>query len=256
MPLVITHKISRRKFLYAGVVVGVGATLSVDGFVHSNDPHLVRQEITLRRLPRSFDGFTIAHLSDFHYEPRFSVVPIRKALELVNGLRPDLIVLTGDFVTVPVFDRESFLRKSAQTAIPCAELLAQLQGPKYAILGNHDAMANPALIVRALEEQGIPVLRNRCLPIERGDNRIWLAGIDDLLRGVPRIDLTLTGIPADEATILLAHAVVNLLGSAIEGAADQILQHFDVSGLHRLGVDLDAQDLLAAIHPHGDGAAP
>jgi len=165
----------------------------------------VGQEITLRRLPRSFDRFTIAHLSDFHYEPRFSVVPIRKALELVNGLRPDLIVLTGDFVTVPVFDRESFLRKSAQTAIPCAELLAQLQGPKYAILGNHDAMASPALIVRALEGQGIPVLRNRCLPIERGDNRIWLAGIDDLLRGVPRIDLTLTGIPPDEATILLAH---------------------------------------------------
>lgn len=203
--MVITHKISRRKFLYAGVVVGVGAALSVDGFVHSNDPHLVRREITLRRLPRSFDGFTIAHLSDFHYEPHFSVVPIGKAVALVNGLRPDLIVLTGDFVTVPVFDRERFLRKSAQTAIPCAELLAQLQGPKYAILGNHDAVANPPLIVRALEKRGIPVLRNRCLAIERGNGRIWLAGIDDLLRGVPRIDLTLTGIPPDEATILLAH---------------------------------------------------
>jgi predicted MPP superfamily phosphohydrolase len=164
----------------------------VDGFVQSNEPHLVRQEITLKRLPRAFDGFTLAHLSDFHYEPHFSVVPIRKAVELVNGVRPDMTVLTGDFVTVPVFEREGFLRESAQTAIPCAALLAQIQGPKYAILGNHDAMADPALIVRSLEGKGIPVLRNRCLPIERNNGRMWLAGIDDLLRGRPRIDLTLS----------------------------------------------------------------
>ena len=203
--MVITRKISRRKFLYAGTVVGVGAAVSVDGFVQSNEPHLVRQEITLKRLPRAFDGFTLAHLSDFHYEPHFSVVPIRKAVELVNGVRPDMTVLTGDFVTVPVFEREGFLRESAQTAIPCAALLAQIQGPKYAILGNHDAMADPALIVRSLEGKGIPVLRNRCLPIERNNGRMWLAGIDDLLRGRPRIDLTLAGIPPDEATILLAH---------------------------------------------------
>lgn len=165
----------------------------------------MRREITLSRLPRSFDGFTIAHLSDFHYEHRFSVVPIRKAVEIVNGVRPELIVLTGDFITVPVFDRERFLRKSAQTAIPCAALLAEMHGPKYAIMGNHDASANPPLIVRSLEGQGVPVLRNRSVPIERGNGRIWLAGIDDLLRGQPRIDLTLAGIPPDEATILLAH---------------------------------------------------
>ena len=187
------------------MVVGVGAALTVDGFVQSNDPLLVRREITLKRLPRAFDGFTIVHLSDFHYEHRFSSVPIRKAVEIVNGLRPDLIVLTGDYVTVPVFHRERLVRKSAETAIPCAALLAQMQGPKYAILGNHDAVANPPLIVRSLEDQGIPVLRNRCLPIERGNGRIWLAGIDDLLRGLPRIDRTLNGIPPDETTILLAH---------------------------------------------------
>jgi uncharacterized protein len=205
LPLVITRKITRRRFLYSGIVVGVGAALSLDGFVQSNHPQLVRREITLRRLPRAFDGFTVAHLSDFHYEPNFSVVPIRKAVELVNGLRPDLIVLTGDFVTVPILEREQLLRKSAETALPCAALLAQIQGPKYAVLGNHDARANADLIVRSLEGQGIAVLRNRSLPIERGSGRIWLAGIDDLLCGTPRIDLTLAGIPPSEATILLAH---------------------------------------------------
>lgn len=186
-------------------MAGVGAILSADGFIQSNEAQLVRQEITLKRLPAAFDGFTISHLTDFHYEPRFSVVPIRKAVDMVNVLRPELTVLTGDFVTVPLLEKERFLRKSAETAIPCAALLGQIQGPKYAILGNHDATANPPLIVRSLEKQGISVLRNRCLPIERGNARIWLAGIDDLLRGEPRIDLTLNGIPPDEATILLAH---------------------------------------------------
>lgn len=200
-----TRKISRRKFLYTGAVVGVGAALSANGFAESNDPHVVRHEIQLRRLPRSFDGFTIAHLSDFHYDHHFSVVPIGKAVSLVNGLRPDLVVLTGDFITVPVLDRERFVRKSAETAIPCAALLSQMQAPKYAILGNHDALANPPLIVHSLQDHGIPVLRNASVPIERGNARIWLAGIDDLLRGMPRMDLTLKGIPPEEATVLLAH---------------------------------------------------
>jgi uncharacterized protein len=204
-PLFSIRKVSRRKFLYAGALVAAGAALSADGFVESNDPHVVRREIPLKRLPHSFDGFTIAHISDFHYEHHFSVVPIRKAVDMVNLLRPDLIALTGDFITVPVFDRARFLRRSAETAIPCAALLSQLQAPKYAILGNHDAMANPPLIVHSLQDHGIPVLRNRCVPIEHGNARIWLAGIDDLLRGEPRMDLTLKGIPPDEATVLLAH---------------------------------------------------
>ena len=201
----ITSKISRRKFLYAGAVAGAGLAVAADGLSESNHPLLVRQEITLRRLPKSFDGFTIAHLSDFHYEDHFSVVPIRKSVEMVNGLRPDLTVLTGDFVTVPLFSRQRFLRESAETALPCAVVLEHIQGPKFAILGNHDAITNPPMIIRAFQEHGIPVLRNTSIPLERGSGRIWLAGIDDLLRGTPRIDLTLQGIPPDETTILLAH---------------------------------------------------
>ncbi len=201
----ITRKISRRKFLVAGAVAGAGVVFSADGFAESNHPLVVRQEIILRRLPKSFDGFTIAHLSDFHYEDHFSAVPIRKSVEMVNGLRPDLTVFTGDFVTVPMFSQQRFLRKAAETAPPCAAILAQVQGPKFAILGNHDGMSNPPLIIRTLQDHGIPVLRNSSIPLERGNGRIWLAGIDDLLQGAPRITLTLRGIPPDETTILLAH---------------------------------------------------
>ena len=58
---------------------------------------MVRIDVPLVRLPAALDGFTIAQLSDFHYDEEFTIVPIRKAIEMVNGLRPDLIALTGDY---------------------------------------------------------------------------------------------------------------------------------------------------------------
>jgi predicted MPP superfamily phosphohydrolase len=198
--------LTRRKFLFAGAVAAAGAaSLGTDGFVQSNYPHVVEIEIPLSRLPESFDGFRIIQLSDVHYEEHFSAVPIRKSDAIVNGLRPDLIALTGDFVTVPLLERPASLRAAAATAEPCAAALRDLQAPKYAILGNHDAATSGDRIVRALHDAHIPVLRNQSVPIERGRDRIWLAGIDDLLRGVPDMSATLANIPEKEMTILLAH---------------------------------------------------
>ena len=64
-------------------------------------PGMVRKEILLKRWPARMDGFNIALLSDFHYDPIFSIHPIQSAVEMVNHARPDLILLTGDFVTSP-----------------------------------------------------------------------------------------------------------------------------------------------------------
>ena len=159
----------------------------------------------LARLPHSFDGFTIAQLSDFHYEEHLSSVTIRKAVEIVNQLRPDLVVLTGDFVTVPVLETANSMRKAIASIVPCAELLAKVASPKYAILGNHDADAEPRRMVGVLHDHGIPVLRNQSVTIERGGEHFWLAGIDDLLKGHPDLNATLRNIPRSECTILLCH---------------------------------------------------
>ena len=74
-----------------------------DGTIfEANRPQLVSIEVPLSRLAESWDGFRIAQLSDFHYDDYFSVEPLRKAIDIVNRLQPDLMVLTGDFVTSPV----------------------------------------------------------------------------------------------------------------------------------------------------------
>jgi hypothetical protein len=150
------------------------------------------------------NGFTIALLSDFHYDPYFSVHPLRAAVPMVNGLGPDLIVLTGDFVSVPAFGEEG---KGAFAAEPCARLLRQMSAPHglWAVLGNHDAATDAVHVSHALQAEGINVLVNESVTIERDGARVWLAGIDDAVKGHPDLGKTLQGIPGNEAVVLLAH---------------------------------------------------
>lgn len=202
------QQLSRRKFLYTGALAVAGmSALGADGFVESNHPHVVKLEIPLARLPESFDGLTIAQLSDFHYEDHFSIFPIRKSVEMVRSLRPDLIVLTGDFVTAPIVERPALLRRAANTAAACAEILQELEAPmgRFAILGNHDGAAGADRITLTLGEHGIPVLRNQSVVLERGAHRLWLAGIDDALRGEPDLGAAIEKVPSGETTVLLAH---------------------------------------------------
>jgi predicted MPP superfamily phosphohydrolase len=202
------EKLTRRNFLYTGAVLAAGACATgLDGFLESYEPRLVRREIPLTRLPQVFDGFTVAQLSDFHYEEHFSSVPIRKGVEAVNGLQPDLIVLTGDFVTAPFLERPADLGRAAKTAGPCAAMLQALRAKLgvFAVLGNHDAIANSHQITGALHDHGIRVLHNESIPLERAGSRLWLAGIDDALRGQPDLSAAIGKIPKNDARILLAH---------------------------------------------------
>ncbi len=174
----------------------------------ANRPQLVSIEIPLSRLPESWDGFRIAQLSDFHYDDYFSVEPLRKAIEIVNRLQPDLVVLTGDFVTSPIRKPGRLIGARAARAIePCAQLLLQIRARSgmLAALGNHDATTDPAHIIAVLQSHAIPVLRNRSVSFEREGKRLWFSGVDDVLEGKPDLDLALKGIPPDEPVVLLAH---------------------------------------------------
>jgi predicted MPP superfamily phosphohydrolase len=200
---------TRRQFLYTGAAAAIGAAaLGTDGYFESYRLQLRKLEIPLRRLPHQFDGFTIVQLSDFHYEEEFSALPIRRSVEMVNSLRPDLVVFTGDFVTAPMFrfGRHAAL-VAANAVFPCAAVLSGIKAPmgSFAILGNHDAYSNPALVASGLRSHSIHLLKNSCVPIEREGARFWLAGIDDALEGQPDLGAAIGKIPAGEPIILLAH---------------------------------------------------
>ena len=204
-------KLSRRGFLQAttGSVAAGAAAIIGDGWLgEPTKPRLVRVDVPLTRLPAALHGFTIAQLSDFHYDEEFTIIPIRKAIEIVNGLKPDLIALTGDFVTIPPF--EDYLptaRLAAHAAPPCAAMLAKLQSRlgSFAVLGNHDTDSDLASVVSALESHGVTVLQNRSIPIEQAGKRFWLAGVADALVGKPDLKAALQTVPAGEPVVLLAH---------------------------------------------------
>lgn len=203
--------LTRRRFLQAGTAATIVGGLAVfgDGTIfEANRPRLVSIEIPLPRLSQSLDGFRIAQLSDFHYDDYFSVVPLQKSITIINQQQPDLVVLTGDFVTSPVHKpRRSVAVRAAKAIEPCVSLLSQLRARSgmLAVLGNHDVGTDAAHIVDVLEASGIPVLRNRSVPIERDGKRLWFSGVDDILDGKPNLGVALKNIPANEPVVLLAH---------------------------------------------------
>lgn len=202
MPLVPTN---RRKFIGLAAAAGAAAIASDSFLIEPNLPRVVRVEIALRRWPAQLEGFTIALLSDFHYDAHFSAHPLRAAVGMVNALRPDMIALTGDFVTYPSFGGDE--EKAAVHAEPCAVLLEQMHATHglWAVLGNHDCDTDANLVTNALLSKGIPVLGNRSVAIELKGTRFWLSGVSDVLSGTADLDATLADVPRDEATILLAH---------------------------------------------------
>ena len=117
-------------------------------------------------LPNQFDGFTLLHISDLHAD--ISEGAMRRLNEILPALTYDVCVLTGDYrgATFGPFD-------AALEGL--ARALAHLKGPVYGVLGNHDTIR----MVPELEEMGIRILLNECESISRGDEAIYLAGIDD-----------------------------------------------------------------------------
>jgi predicted MPP superfamily phosphohydrolase len=201
LPLIPT---TRRQFLSRAAAAGAVAIAGDSIFLAPNRPRIVRKDFFLPRWPERLNGFTIAVLSDFHYDPYFSVHPLHAAIPMVNGLHPDLIVLTGDFVSVPLLGSR---KKAALAAEPCASLLSQLPAPHgvWAVMGNHDIDTDRKHVAAALQAESIQVLANQSQAIERDGARIWLAGVNDPLTRNADLPKTLHDVPAGEAIILLAH---------------------------------------------------
>lgn len=201
---------TRRSFLKTGgwaAAAGIGA-IGGDALVwEPNHPIVVRREIELNRLPKEWDGVRIVQLSDLHYDAHFSVIPLKKAIDIINPLKPDLVVITGDFVTTPPFHRRRSGHTIALDAEPCAVLLKQIKSRfgSVAVMGNHDASADPDRISEILEAHDIKVLRNASMALEQLGARLWLGGIDDILDGDPDLPATLKNIPPGEFAVLLAH---------------------------------------------------
>ncbi|MFV0388917.1 MAG: metallophosphoesterase [Pyrinomonadaceae bacterium] len=168
--------------------------------------------IALERLPKKLDGLQIVQLSDIHHSPFTDLNHIERAIEITNELEPDLVLLTGDYVS-----------HDAAYIAPVAKALGRLE-PKYgsfACLGNHDHWTDAEQTVRALTKEGITVFVNSGERFTANDASIWLCGVDDYQAGKTDIAAALRGSYEDEMKILLAHNPV-ILRQAVKFDIDLI----------------------------------
>ncbi len=157
------------------------------------DVQVRHHDIVVPALPAAFDGFTILQISDLHVDMNEGAM--RRLDELLPDLRYDLCVLTGDY-------RGKTFGPYDATIEGMARMRAQIAGPAYAVLGNHDTIR----MVPALEAMGIRMLLNETLPLVRGAARLHLAGIDDAhYYRVDNIEKAASPIPDGEFSILLSH---------------------------------------------------
>ena len=175
-------------------------------------PRVSEHEVRIPGLDPRHDGVRIAQLSDIHVGNMTPRSHVRAAIEAANRARPDLIVMTGDYVC--------WRRHEAELA---ADQLAGLDAPRVlAVLGNHDYFTWGAGVRGALEKNGYEVLRNQTTIAHVNGAPLALVGIDDPVTRHDDLDAAFAGAPRHGTRIVLCHAPDR--GPAIvERGADLIL---------------------------------
>ncbi len=208
----------------------------------ANSLSLERVQIRLKRLPPKLDGFKIIHLSDIHHSPFTGLQHIERVVKVANRLKPDLFLLTGDYVS---HEREYIA--------PVAALLGKLKAKHgiYACLGNHDHWTDAELVTHVFRGEGINMLVNEGLRFEARGSSFWLAGVDDYMVGKTDVTAALRGSFPDEMKLLLAHNPI-IFREAARAGVDLTLSGHTHGGQIKLRDDekriLPQRKLKAGLH--------
>lgn len=169
-----------------------------------------RHTVTLPGLPAEAEGFRIVQISDLHAGAITPRVLVRRIIAASNAERPDLVALTGDFVS----RRNSYLKQSGartyarpldEYAEGLAEDLKDLRAPRglFAVPGNHDHFERSFdYLAGILERAGVRSIVNEALELPNG---MWLGGTDDRRAGYPNVNETFARVPRDAPQVILTH---------------------------------------------------
>jgi uncharacterized protein len=175
-------------------------------YAHKIEPNWleVKQiKIALPHLDSAFSGYRIVQLTDLHVGDGIDRAQLTKVVDTVNALAvnilsPDLIVLTGDFVT----------RNPARHAALLTSTLAGLHARDQiiAVLGNHDVFdGNGPAVTKSIFKAGVVLLENTIYTLQRNGTTLHIAGVGDVWYGAAKLDRVLARLPATGAAIMLAH---------------------------------------------------
>lgn len=201
-----SRKVSRRQILVAGVAGSFAAGAAIGAWTYMGSPHnveTVRIPMPVRDLPKSLIGKTLVQISDLHVGPIVSSSYIQRCLEIVSSIEPDIIAITGDFVT---HDRSERIDE-------VVTLLRDMQPGKLAtvaVTGNHDfgpskhGFSNRHVadsLTEKLDAIGIQMLRNTSIEIKG----LRVLGVDDFWSPCHELDETLASGNGDQPSVMLCH---------------------------------------------------
>jgi predicted MPP superfamily phosphohydrolase len=168
---------------------------------------LTQHQVPIPGLPEAFRGLRVVQLTDFHGSRRVTPSYLGEAVDLAQAQRPDLAVLTGDFI------HHGFKHIKG-----VARTLGRLEAPYgvFAVLGNHDFSVRNALGLRrhrhlhqavadALQKEGIRVLRNQTVQLTRGEDALHLTGLEDLWSRECDVEMAYLGSSDTLPRLVLAH---------------------------------------------------
>lgn len=158
---------------------------------------LFTYDVAMPGLGRRWDGCRIAHLTDLHLGQWLSPNRLEGVVDWTNSLKPDLIALTGDYLS---YDLEG-------SAVDLERCLGRLQAPHgvFSVMGNHDHWVGADDVRALLARIRIRDLRNEVVTLDRDGEPLHVAGVDDVMVGQDRFDEVLARLPASGPAILLAH---------------------------------------------------
>jgi predicted MPP superfamily phosphohydrolase len=192
--------VTRRKFLLGSAAAAAGLGLYASEIAR-HEISVPTRPIAIRNLPDAFRNFRIAQISDIHLDEYSEPAFVARVIARVNALQPDLVLLTGDYITFGALGRSFALAAMEQ----CAGILHAIQCPqRYAVMGNHDSVLGAPTIAPILSAVGIPLLVNQHVPIEHGGSRLWLCGIHDPVTHLPDLDAAIPQWP-DGPVLLMSH---------------------------------------------------
>jgi predicted MPP superfamily phosphohydrolase len=144
----------------------------------------------------SFEGFKIIFVSDIHHGKSYSIKRVRSLVEKVNKLKPDIILLGGDYVN-----------SDKKYIEPCFDELRNLKATYgvYGVMGNHDHYEDAELTSKSMAKAGIVQLDNNGIWINKASDKIKIGGVGDLWEDKQDLRPILSETKVEDFVLLMSH---------------------------------------------------
>jgi uncharacterized protein len=181
-------------FTIGFLVVGLAV-----GYVKLIEPNwldVTQVPVVIPNLPPAFAGYRIVQITDVHADQWMTTDRLSRIVDLINRQKPDLVALTGDYIT-------KYPEKYAGNLMALQALKPKDQ--VVAVLGNHDAWSNPQLISQVLRGANVNVLANQVYTVQRGQATLAIGGVGDVWAKQDDLAQVIAQLPTSGSAVLLVH---------------------------------------------------